>query len=243
MVMSAAISFVLVDTTHPGNIGASARAMKNMGLSSLVLVRPHAHPAPEALTRASAAADIVASARVVPDVDSAIAECGLVIGASARPRSARHRVLDARQAARELKAASALRPAAVLFGGERNGLANDELARCHALLRIPADAAYESLNLAQAVQVVAYEIHMAGRGHDHEVADAMPPPATAKEMAALDAHLDAVMTRVGFMHEGNAGQLGPRIRRMLSRAALDDGDVGILRGLLAAIDRRIRPAD
>jgi TrmH family RNA methyltransferase len=242
MVMSAAISIVLVDTTHPGNIGASARAMKNMGLSSLVLVRPQAHPDPEALTRASAAADVVASARVVPDVDSAIAECGLVIGASARPRSARHRVLDAREAARELKAASALRPAAVLFGGERNGLANEELARCHALLRIPADVAYESLNLAQAVQIVAYELHMAGLGPDCG-ADSMAPPATAKEMAALDAHLDAVMTRVGFMHEGNAGQLGPRIRRMLSRAALDDGDVGILRGLLAAIDRRIRPAD
>lgn len=240
--MSAAISFVLVDTTHPGNIGASARAMKNMGLSSLVLVRPQAHPDPEALTRASAAANIVARARVVPDVASAIADCGLVIGASARPRSARHRVLDAREAARELKAASALRPAAVLFGGERSGLANEELARCHALLRIPADAAYESLNLAQAVQIVAYEIHMADLAQYHG-ADALSPPATAKEMAALDAHLDAVMTRVGFMHEGNAGQLGPRIRRMLARAAPDDGEVGILRGLLAAIDRRIQPMD
>ena len=240
--MSAAIRFVLVDTTHPGNIGASARAMKNMGLSSLVLVRPQAHPDPEALTRASAAADVVASARVVLDVDSAIAECGLVIGASARPRSARHRVLDAREAARELKAASVLRPAAVLFGGERSGLANEELARCHALLRIPADAEYPSLNLAQAVQIVAYEIHMAGLGMERG-ADAMAPPATAKEMAALDAHLEAVMMRVGFMHEGNAGQLGPRIRRMLSRATPDDGEVGILRGLLAAIDRRIRPMD
>jgi TrmH family RNA methyltransferase len=242
MVMSAAISIVLVDTTHPGNIGASARAMKNMGLSSLVLVRPQAYPDPEALTRASAAADVVARAHVVADVANAIADCGLVIGASARPRSARHRVLDAREAARELKAASVLRPAAVLFGGERSGLANEELARCHALLRIPADAEYESLNLAQAVQIVAYEIHMAGLGPDRG-AEAMAPPATAKEMAALDAHLDAVMTRVGFMHEGNAGQLGPRIRRMLSRATPDDGEVGILRGLLAAIDRRIRPMD
>jgi TrmH family RNA methyltransferase len=242
MVMSAAIRFVLVDTTHPGNIGASARAMKNMGLSTLVLVRPQAHPAPEALTRASAAADLVAGARVEPDVASAIADCGLVIGASARPRSARHRVLDARQAARELRAASALRPAAVLFGSERSGLANDDLARCHALLRIPADARYESLNLAQAVQIVAYEIHMAGLDPDRG-ADGMASPATAREMAALDAHLDAVMTRVGFMHEANAGQLGPRIRRMLSRAAPDDGEVGILRGLLAAIDRRIRPMD
>ncbi|MEX2151048.1 MAG: RNA methyltransferase [Steroidobacteraceae bacterium] len=240
--MSAAICFVLVDTTHPGNIGASARAMKNMGLTSLVLVRPQAHPDPEALTRASAAADVVAGARVVADVASAIADCGLVIGASARPRSARHRVLDAREAAHELRAASVLRPAAVLFGGERSGLANEELACCHALLRIPAAAEYASLNLAQAVQIVAYEIHMAGLVPHHE-GDAMAPPATVKEMAALDAHLDGVMTRVGFMHAGNAGQLSPRIRRMLSRAAPDDGEVGILRGLLAAIDRRIRPLD
>jgi TrmH family RNA methyltransferase len=243
MVMSAAISFVLVDTSHPGNIGASARAMKNMGLSSLVLVRPLAHPDPEAITRASGAADVVTAARVVPDVDAAIADFGLVLAASARPRSAHHRVLDAREAARELTAAAAARPAAVLFGGERSGLANEELARCHALLRIPADAVYESLNLAQAVQVVAYEIRLAALERADCVADAKPPPATAKEMAALDAHLDAVMTRVGFMHEGNAGQLGPRIRRLLSRSAPDDGDVRMLRGLLAAIERRIRPMD
>jgi TrmH family RNA methyltransferase len=241
--MSAAIRFVLVDTSHPGNIGASARAMKNMGLSSLVLVRPQSHPDPEALTRASGAADLVAAARTLPTVDAAIEDCGLVIGASARPRSAHHRALDARAAARELVAAAATRPAAVLFGGERNGLANDELARCQALLRIPADAAYESLNLAQAVQIVAYEVHMAVRERTGAMPGHAAPPATAKEMAALEAHLDAVMTRVGFLRDRNAAQLRLRIGRLLSRAAPDDGEVRILRGLLAAIERRIRPAD
>jgi len=241
--MSAAIRFVLVDTSHPGNIGAGARAMKNMGLSSLVLVRPQAHPNPESLVRASGAADIVARASVLPDVASAVADCGLVIGTTARPRSANHRVLDAREAARELVAAAASRPAAVLFGGERNGLANDELARCHALLRIPAAAAYESLNLAQAVQIVAYEIHMTSLGEAGANPDAAAPPATAKEMAALEAHLDAVMTQVGFLHNRNAGQLRLRIRRLLSRAAPDDGEVRILRGLLAAIERCTPPAE
>ena len=238
--MSASIRIVLVDTSHPGNIGASARAMKNMGLSSLVLVRPQSYPDPEALARASGAADVLAGARVEATIDAAIADCGLVLGTSARGRSARHRVLDARQAA-ELLAAAA-RPAAVLFGGERNGLGNEELAQCHALVRIPAAADYESLNLAQAVQIVCYEIRMATLA---AAADPRPQPAlepaTARELAALHAHLDAVLGQVGFMHEGNAAQLGPRLQRLLVRAVPDDSEVRILRGLLAAIERRIRP--
>jgi len=243
MVMPAAIRFVLVDTSHPGNIGASARAMKNMGLESLVLVRPQAHGDPESTARAAGATDVLDRAQVVDSVDEAVSDCGLVIGTTARQRAARFRVLDAREAARELCAAAAARPVAVLFGGERNGLANEELARCQALLRIPVDAAYESLNLAQAVQIVAYEIGMAMRDGSAAAGGIAGPPATAKEMAALEAHLDAVMTRVGFMHAANAEQLAPRVHRILSRASPDDGDVRILRGLLAAIDRRTRPED
>ena len=241
--MSAAIRIVLVDTSHPGNIGATARAMKNMGLRSLVLVRPQAHGDPESTARAAGATDVLDAAAVAASVEEAIADCGLVIGTTARLRSARHRLLDAREAARELVAAAATRPVAVLFGGERNGLANEELARCQALLRIPTDAAYGSLNLAQAVQIVAYEIAMAMRPATGAASAAAEPPATAKEMAALEAHLDAVMTRVGFMHADNAAQLAPRVHRILSRASPDDGDVRILRGLLAAIDRRTRPED
>ena len=240
--MTAAIRIVLVDTSHPGNIGASARALKNMGLSSLVLVRPQSHPDPEAVARASGAADLLAGARIEATIDAAVADCGLVLGTSARGRSARHRVLDARQAAAELVAAGAARPAAVLFGGERNGLANEELAQCHALIRIPAAADYESLNLAQAVQIVCYEILMATRAEVAEPRqEAALEPATARELAALHAHLDAVLGQVGFMHEGNAAQLGQRLQRLLTRAVPDDGEVRILRGLLAAIERRIRP--
>jgi TrmH family RNA methyltransferase len=159
--MSAAIRIVLVDTSHPGNIGASARAMKNMGLVSLVLVRPQAYPDAEATARASGAADLLEKARVCASVDEAIGDCGLVLGTTARARSANWRVLDARAAAAEAAAAAVAKPVAILFGGERNGLANEALERCQALIRIPADDAYDALNLAQAVQVVCYEIRMA----------------------------------------------------------------------------------
>jgi tRNA (cytidine32/uridine32-2'-O)-methyltransferase len=235
-----AIRFVLVDTSHPGNIGASARAMKNMGLEALVLVRPQSHAEPEAAARAAGAADLLARARVVATVDQAVGDCGPVFGTTARARSANWRVLDAREAASALAAAAPSRPAAVLFGGERNGLANEELERCHALIRIPCAAGYESLNLAQAVQIVAYEIRMA------QLRDAGagtgPPPATADEMLALEAHLERVMRSSGFMHDDNAAQLGARVRRLVARARPDDGEVRILRGWLAAIERGMRQA-
>lgn len=237
--MPAAIRIVLVDTSHPGNLGASARAMRNMGLDSLVLVRPQALPDAESLARAAGGSDLLARARIAASVEEAVADCGFVLGASARPRSANFRVLDARAAAAEIVAAARVRPAAVLFGGERNGLSNEDLERCHALLRIPADAGYESLNLAQAVQIVSYEIHLALQAAPAPAP--AEPPASVQEMAALDAHLDAVLTRVGFLHPGNAEQLAPRIRRLLARAVPDAGEVRILRGLLAAIERRVPP--
>jgi len=240
--MSAAIRIVLVDTSHPGNIGASARAMKNMGLASLVLVRPQAQADAAAQARASGAADVLSRARVVGSVGEAIGDCGLVLGTTARARSANWRVLDAREAAAELVAAAAARPAAVLFGGERNGLANEELDRCQALVRIPSDPQYESLNLAQAVQVVCYEIRMAAAGSRSAAGEAQPP-ASADEMSALNAHLERVMRETGFMHEGNAEQLGARLRRLVARARPDDGEVRILRGWLAAIERRLRAAE
>ena len=227
------IRIVLVDTSHPGNIGASARAMKNMGLSSLVLVRPRCRPDAEAEARAAGAADLLAAARVEDTIEAAIAGCGLVIGASARVRSAHWRLLDARAAASELATAARGRPAAVLFGGERNGLDNAELAHCHALLCIPADSRYPSLNLAQAVQIVCYELHLA-------LADARParepPPATAQSLAALYGHLDQVLARIGFPQQGNAAQLRPRLQRLIARAVPDDSEVRILRGLLSAIE-------
>ncbi len=233
--MTTAIRIVLVDTSHPGNIGASARAMKNMGMSSLVLVRPQSYPDAEATARASAAADVLATARIEQTIDAAIAGCGLVLGTSARRRSANWRVLDARAAAAEMLAASRSRPVAVLFGGERNGLANDELARCHALIQIPASPDYESLNLAQAVQIVCYELMMAVRSA--EPAESGSQAAGVEAMAALYRHLDSVLAMAGFVHPGDAAQLRLRLERLFARAVPDDKEVRILRGLLSAIER------
>ncbi len=236
--MPAAIRIVLVDTTHPGNLGASARAMRNMGLASLVLVRPQSAPGAEALARAAGGAELLRAARIVATVEAAIADCGLVFGASARARSAHHRVLGPREAAAELVTAASARPAALLFGGERNGLANEDLTRCHALVRIPTDAGYPSLNLAQAVQILCYEIRQAAGAAPPPDAE---PPASVREMRALFAHLEALLAQVGFLHQANAAQLAPRIERLLARAVPDEGEVRILRGLLAAIERRIGP--
>jgi TrmH family RNA methyltransferase len=239
--MNAAIRIVLVDTSHPGNVGASARAMKNMGLESLVLVRPGSHPHAEADARASGAAELLARARVAASVDEVIGDCGLVLGTTARVRAANWRMLDAREGAAAIVAAAAARPVAVLFGGERNGLANEEIERCQALIRIPT-ADYGSLNLAQAVQVVCYEIRMAERAGGGAAGSAAAP-ATADEARVLFAHLERVMNASGFMHEGNAAQLGARLRRLLARANPDEGEVRILRGFLAAVERRIAPRD
>ncbi len=241
--MSSAIRIVLVDTSHPGNIGASARAMKNMGLESLVLVRPRSHPDPEAVARSSSAGDLLAGARVVATVDEAICDCGLVLGTTARARSANWRVIDARAGAAELAVASTLRPTAVLFGGERNGLANEELARCHGLIRIPTAPEYGSLNLAQAVQIVCYEILMATLAADESPAARAAPLASAKEMQALQAHLGRVLRSSGFAHDGNAAQLHSRLERLFARALPDEGEVRILRGVFAAIERGLRPTE
>ncbi len=161
--MSSAIRIVLVDTSHPGNIGASARAMKNMGLESLVLVRPGSHPDPEAEARASGAADVLARARVVASVDQAIGDCGLVLGATARARSAHWRELDAR--ARRRRDCGGCRQPAGRRPVRRRAQwpRNEELERCEALIRIPVAADYGSLNLAQAVQIVCYEVRIDAR--------------------------------------------------------------------------------
>jgi tRNA (cytidine32/uridine32-2'-O)-methyltransferase len=241
--MFAAIRIVLVDTQHPGNIGASARAMRTMGLESLVLVRPVVHPDPESVARAAAAADLLARARVVGSVDEAIGDCGLVLGATARPRSANWRVLDARAGAAEAVVAAAALPVAILFGGERCGLANDDIERCDALLRIPTGSDYCSLNLSQAVQVVCYELAMARPGPGSGGGTAREEPASADEMRAMQAHVEKVMRISGFMHEGNAATLGVRARRLLARAIPDAGEVRILRGFLAAVERGLGHED
>src|SRR6185312_12263373 len=155
------IRIVLVEPSHPGNIGAAARAMKNMGLERLVLVNPRQFPHSEAIARASGADDVLANARVVTTVREALAGCGFIVATTSRPRDQYFRVADVRDAAERVLRESQRGPAAVLFGSERAGLTNEQLEAAHLLIRIPASDAYPSLNLAMAVQIVAYELFRA----------------------------------------------------------------------------------
>lgn len=244
--MSQPIRMVLVETSHPGNIGAAARALKNMGLDELVLVRPRQFPHPDATARASGADDVLARARVLPDLRQALDGCGLVLATTARDRDQYFRVLDARAAARQLVDAAAVQPAAVVFGAERSGLSNEELNQAHALLMIPANPHYAALNLAMAVQIVSYEIHCArsGIGADGVARDLRNEPlATPEEMLRLYEHLEQVLELIDFKDRTQRGtHLMNRLRRLLQRAQLDGNEANILRGILTAVQQRRRRA-
>ena len=162
------IRIVLVEPTHPGNIGAAARAMKAMGLDRLCLVAPRRFPGAEATARAAGADDVLHAARIVETLDEALADCGLVLGTTARSRRIEWPVLDAREGARRAVAQAARTPVAVVFGRESAGLTNAELDRCHALIRIPAATGFSSLNMAAAVQILAYEMRVATPGHEED---------------------------------------------------------------------------
>src|SRR5712672_2107740 len=237
------IRFVLVDTSHPGNIGAAARAMKNMELGELALVRPRQFPHPDAVARASGADDLLAAARVCATLSEALAGCGLVLASTSRDRDHYYRVLDVREAAARAVAECAAAPVGIVFGAEHSGLSNEDLAPAHALLRIPTGAAYASLNLAMAVQVVAYEI-LRARGAVAFAATAREQPlADPPAMARLYEHLETVLEEIDFRDRTQQGSnLMNRFRRFLQRAELDTNEVNILRGLLTAVQQRRRRA-
>ena len=236
------ISIVLVEPSHPGNIGAVARAMKNMGLERLVLVNPRQFPHSEAIARASGADDVLAGARVVGSVAEAVAGCGFVVATTSRPRDQYFRVADVREAAERVLSESHRGQAAVLFGSERAGLTNEQLEAAHLLIRIPASDAYPSLNLAMAVQIVAYELFRA-RGVQIDTAPAAGPLADPEEMERLFAHLGQVLEEIDFRDRTQGGtHLMARLRRLFQRAALDRNEVNILRGILTAVQSRRRRA-
>ena len=240
---SPAIRIVLVAPSHPGNIGAVARAMKNMALSELVLVRPRVFPDPEATARASGADDVLAAARVVPTLHAALEGCGFVAATTSRERDQYFRVLDVREAAVRVVAESQRSPAAVVFGAERSGLSNEELETAHVLIRIPANDAYASLNLAMAVQLVSYELFRARGVAAPASGPGAAPLATAQQMQLLFEHLAQVLEEVDFRDRTQSGtHLMSRIRRVLQRAELDQNEVNILRGILTAVQNRRRGA-
>ena len=236
------IRIVLVEPSHPGNIGAVARAMKNMGLGRLVLVNPRQFPHSEASARASGADDVLANAHLVTSVGEALAGCGFVVATTSRARDQYFRVADVRVAAERLLAESRRGPAAVLFGSERAGLTNEQLETAHLLIRIPASEAYPSLNLAMAVQIVTYELFRA-RGVQIDTAPAAGPLADPVEMERLYEHLAQVLEEIDFRDRTQGGtHLMSRLRRLFQRAALDRNEVNILRGILTAVQSRRRRA-
>lgn len=213
------VRVVLINTTHPGNIGATARAMKVMGLSSLHLVTPKIFPHAEATAMASGADDILQAAVVHDSLDSALAGCPLVLGTSARLRSLPMPMLDARRAAGQALAESVNHRVAVLFGRERYGLTNEEMQRCHYLVNIPSNPAYSSLNLAQAVQIIGYEMRMAAQGFaDISVAPPDWEPVDDEQMERLFDHLEQTLLDIRFLNPRQPKRLMMRLRRLFNRA-------------------------
>ncbi|MFT5320467.1 MAG: tRNA (cytidine32/uridine32-2'-O)-methyltransferase [Pseudohongiellaceae bacterium] len=247
------IRIVLVQTSHPGNIGAAARAMKNMGLSKLVLVNPKDYPSGVALGRAASALDILDKAEVVDSLDAAIANCGLVIGTSARSRSIPWPMVDPEQCAQKLVTASGLNDVALVFGREDRGLSNDELQLCHFHVQIPANEGYSSLNVAAAVMVLSYEIRKAFLSgvdtptsvSDNKVSSETlevnwdQPLATVADIESFLAHLEKVLIRLDFHDPENPRQLMSRLRRLCTRIRPDTMEINILRGILTSTQQQL----
>jgi tRNA (cytidine32/uridine32-2'-O)-methyltransferase len=231
------IRIVLVGTTHPGNIGAVARAMKNMGLTDLRLVNPKFFPHEEATARASGASDILDRAIVSDTLTAALAGCVYVAGASARSRTINWPSMGPRDCAERMVQESRQGPVACVFGPEKTGLHNDDLDLCHTLLTIPTDPGFSSLNLAMAVQVVTYELRVAGMLNEGPGYELDAPPATSDEMEHFYTHLEQVLRDIEFLDPDNPRHLMRRLRRLSIRARPDKNEINILRGILRAIDR------
>jgi tRNA (cytidine32/uridine32-2'-O)-methyltransferase len=246
------VRIVLVATTHPGNIGAAARAMKNMGLGQLVLVTPKIWPALEALSMAGSALDVIDNTRVVDTLQEAIADCQLVIGTSARLRNMPVPLLDPPACAATVVSEMASQRVALVFGREASGLTNDELLLCHYHVHIPVNEEYSSLNLAAAVMVLCYELRKTALAREAEDKPLVEPvwdqvPATMEELERYLVHLDQVLVRLQFHKSDSSRQLLRRLRRLYQRIRPDRMEINILRGILTAteeaLDRLPRSVD
>ncbi len=234
------IRVVLSNTSHPGNIGAAARAMKTMGLTRLYLVNPKVFPAAEATARASGADDVLTNAVLCSELGEALSGCHLVIGASARTRSIPCPVVNPAESARKVFAESEQGGVAMLFGCERSGLSNAEIDRCQYLVQIPSNPDYGSLNLAAAVQIICYEILVA-HGQPGPVDDAPDyVPASSDEMERFYLHLEQALIELDFLDPDNPRQLMRRLRRLYNRTRPDENEVNILRGMLTAAQQGVK---
>ena len=235
------VKVVLVGTTHPGNIGATARAMKNMGILDLALVEPKEFPSDVATFRSKAAKDILEKASVHRSLAEAISECELVVGTSARGRTVPWPVLNPREAAEEMHKSSRNGKVAIVFGREDRGLTNEELGLCNFHVHIPSDPEYSSLNLSQAVQILAYEIRLSylkdqhvNKGYwDVELAN-------NEQTERLINHMDELMQEVDFYDVENPRKLLVRVRRFFKRSKIDIMEANIFRGLFATIQKKLK---
>lgn len=250
------VRIVLINTSHPGNIGSAARAMKTMGFSSLYLVEPKLFPHDKAREMASYALDVLQQATVVNTLDEAIADCSFVVGTSARMRTIPWPLLSPREVASRIVTEAKTHKIAVLFGREQNGLTNDELNRCHFHVHIPTSSEYTSLNLAAAVQVLAYELRTAALAQPEvlqEVVASEKPVsilgpesedywdyrrATAEEMEGFYGHLQKTLVGIDFLDPEAPRKLMTRLRRLFNRARPDMMEVNILRGMLSAVEKK-----
>jgi len=245
------IRIVLVETSHSGNIGAVARAMKNMGLANLWLVNPNSFPDEASYARAAGASDILDRAQVVATLDEALGDCVVVMGTSARGRKIPWPVVPPPEAAAIAAESCQTGPVALVFGRENHGLSNDELQRCHYHIHIPSNPEYSSLNLAMAVQIMCYELRMlflrnleGGEGSPYLKPMMAPgdegwdvPPAKVGDVEGFFGHLEQTLHDVDFHRRDNPRQLMSRLRRLFQRAKLDQMEINILRGILSAVQK------
>ena len=230
------IRFVLCETAHPGNIGAAARALKTMGLSQLVLVAPARFPDPQAEWLAVGAADLLRAARVYKSLDEALAGSAFTVACTARPREVAVPMVAAREAAERIVEVARTQTVALVFGNEKYGLTAEEVAKCQLLATIPADPKFSSLNVAAAVQVLAYELRIAALGATVRKSSGKPPEhATYEEVERFYEHLEKSLLAAGFLNPRNPKKLMARLRRLFGRTQLEQEEVNILRGVIKTL--------
>lgn len=237
------IRIVLVGTTHSGNIGSAARAMKVMGLKHMVLVAPECKVDGQAIALAAGASDIANNARIVDTVEEAVADCALVIGTSARNRSLEWPMLDPRECGIKAIEEAPQNPVAFVFGRERTGLTNEELQACNFHVAIPANPAYSSLNLAMAVQTLCYEARMAwidSQAYKGEVKEQSYP--LAEDLERFYVHLEQVLDKTGFINKSHPGMVMTKLRRLFNRARPESQELNILRGVLSSVEKQMKEA-
>lgn len=238
------IRIVLVETSHTGNMGSVARAMKTMGLSNLYLVNPLLKPDSQAISLAAGASDLIGNATIVDTLDEAISGCSLVVGTSARSRSLPWPMLDARECGMKSVEEGQQAPVALVFGRERVGLTNDELQKCHYHVAIPANPDYSSLNLAMAVQIIAYEVRMAWLASEQSPAAAQTeesPYPLVDDLERFYQHMEGMMLESGFIRQGNPSQVMSKLRRLFTRARPERDELNILRGMLSSFQKGEKP--